>query len=99
MTMRSRGPGSAGFTVVELLITITLAAILAAIGIPSYRSITNSSRIAGEVNGLLGDLLLGRSEAIKQGLPVTVCISSNGTSCNAAGLTWQSGWIVFLDIN
>src|SRR5450631_1657149 len=54
MAMRSLPPRSAGFTVAELLIVITIAAILAAIGIPSFRAITNSSRISGEVNGLLG---------------------------------------------
>lgn len=99
MTLYTPFRRAAGFTITELLIVITIVAILGAIGIPTFRSITNSSRIAGEVNGLLGDLLLGRAEAVKRGLPVTVCMSSNGTSCTVAGLTWQNGWIVFLDNN
>lgn len=99
MTMNARFRRAAGFTITELLIVITIAAILGAIGIPSYRAITNSARIAGEINGLLGDLLLARSEAVKQGVRsgVTVCMSSNGTTCANSGLTWQNGWIVFID--
>lgn len=97
MKVRDSGHRSGGFTVTELLITITIASILAAIGIPSYRSITNSARISAEVNGLLGDMLLARSEALKRGLRVSVCISSSGTDCDTSGLNWHNGWIVFLD--
>jgi type IV fimbrial biogenesis protein FimT len=99
MTLYAQFHRARGFTLTELLIVITIAAILSAIGIPSYRTITDSARIAGEINGLLGDLLLGRSEAIKQGWPVTVCISPDGAACATTGLTWQSGWIVFVDKN
>lgn len=89
----------AGVTLIELLAVITIVAILMSIGVPSYRYINTSYRIAGEVNGLLGDLQFARAEAIKEGQPVSVCISSNGTSCAAAATTWQSGWIVFSDPN
>lgn len=74
--------------------TIAIAAIVATIGIPSFRYVTNSNRIAGEVNGLLGDLQFARAEAIKEGEDVTVCVSSTGTSCDGTA-TWQSGWIVY----
>ena len=88
-----------GFTLVELLITMAVAAILLAIGIPSFRYVTNSNRIAAEINGLLGDLQFARSEAIKEGQPVSVCVSASGTGCAANTNTWQSGWIVFSDLN
>ena len=74
--------------------TIAIAAILAMIGIPSFRYVTNSNRIAGEVNGLLGDLQFARAEAIKEGQNVTVCVSALGASCDGTA-TWQSGWIVY----
>jgi type IV fimbrial biogenesis protein FimT len=91
---------SSGFTMVEMIITVALVSILLTIGIPSFRFVTNSNRIAGEINGLLGDMQFARSEAIKEGVPVTVCVSSNGTSCSgAATATWQNGWIVFSDLN
>jgi type IV fimbrial biogenesis protein FimT len=84
----------AGFTMVELLMTIAVAGIVAMIAIPSFRFVTNSNRIAGEVNGLLGDLQFARSEAIKEGVNVTVCVSALGASCDGT-VTWQSGWIVY----
>jgi len=87
-----------GFTLVEMLITVAVVATLLTIGIPSFRYVTNSNRIAAEINGLLGDMQFARSEAIKEGQPVTVCVSAGGAACDNTN-TWQSGWIVFSDVN
>jgi type IV fimbrial biogenesis protein FimT len=87
---------SAGFTLTELAIVMSIVAILMAIGMPSFKYVTTSNRISTELNGLLGDMQYARSQAIKEGLPVTVCSSVNGTQCDQVN-TWQSGWIVFLD--
>jgi type IV fimbrial biogenesis protein FimT len=46
---------------------------------------------------LLADMQLARSEAVKEGSTVTICASSNGTSCSASTNGWSSGWIVFSD--
>lgn len=89
---------SAGITLIELLTVITIVAILFAIGIPSFQYVTNKNRISGEVNGLLGDMQFARSEAIKQGLTVTVCSSTNSTTCSN-NTSWRTGWIVFSDLN
>jgi type IV fimbrial biogenesis protein FimT len=89
---------AAGFTLLELLITMSVATILLTIAIPSFQYVTNSNRIAGEVNGLLGDLQFARSEAIKEGQYVSVCASSDGQSCSNSP-DWQSGWIVFVNPN
>ena len=89
-----------GFTLIEMLMTVAVGAILLMIGIPSFRYVTNSNRIAAEINGLLGDMQFARSEAVKEGRPVTVCVSSNSTACDGVNVnTWQNGWIVFSDIN
>jgi type IV fimbrial biogenesis protein FimT len=94
---------SAGFTVTELVVVMTIVGILTAIGTPTFKYVTTSNRIAGEVNGLLGDLQFARTEAIKNGAFVSVCVSSASLSylsCSPAGTTtWQTGWIVFLDLN
>lgn len=87
-----------GFTLIELVVTIAIVVILMAIADPSYKYITNSNRIASEVNGLLGDLQFARSEAIKEGRSVTVCVSSDGATCTNSTL-WHKGWIVFSDPN
>ena len=86
-------------TLIELVVVMVLVGILAAIAIPSFQSVTTSSRMSGESNALLGDLQYARAEAVREGQPVTVCISRNGTSCDAASTTWQEGWIVFSDVN
>ena len=89
---------SQGFTLIELLAVITIVAILMALAVPSFRAITNSNRIASEVNGLLGDMQFARAEAIKEGQTVTVCTSADGATC-AASANWQIGWLVFSDTN
>jgi type IV fimbrial biogenesis protein FimT len=85
-----------GFTLVELLMTMSIAAILLTLAVPSFRYVTNANRIAGEVNGLLGDLQFARAEAIKEGRTVTVCVSVDGATCTNS-TAWQRGWIVFSD--
>lgn len=82
---------------VELAVTLSIAAILFAIGVPSYRYVTNSNRVSSEVNSLLMDMQYARSEAIKEGRSVTVCPVKAG-QCNATS-SWESGWIVFMDPN
>lgn len=87
---------AAGFTVIELLVVITIVTILMGIGVPSYKYVTNSNRLSAEVNGLLGDMQMARAEAIKEGRPVTVCSSANQLTCSGSS-DWSSGWIVFTD--
>ncbi len=87
----------AGVSLLELLVVIAIVAILMAIGTASYRNITTSYRIAGEVNGLLGDMQYARSEAIKQGQNAVICVSTTGTDCTANDTAWNHGWIVFVD--
>jgi type IV fimbrial biogenesis protein FimT len=88
---------AAGFNLVELMMVTTVAAILMAVAVPSYRYVTNSSRVSSEINNLLGDMMLARAEAIRWGEPVTVCPSTTGTTCNSTN--WATGWIVFTDFN
>jgi type IV fimbrial biogenesis protein FimT len=91
-----------GYTLFELVITMAIIAILAAIGIPSFQYVTASNRMSGEVNSLLGDMQYARNEAIKEGQWVTVCASalpsSPAPTCSGSA-AWQTGWIVFSDPN
>jgi len=97
----ARHYASRGVTLVETLVVMGIVAILMAIGIPSYKYVTNANRISAEINGLLGDLQFARSEAIKQGRTVSVCVSTDQTSCSTASpdLNWHKGWIVYSDMN
>jgi type IV fimbrial biogenesis protein FimT len=89
---------TAGFTLFELLMVMLVIAIMMGIGIPSFKYVSASNRIASELNLLTGDLQYARAEAIKEGNFVTVCASSDGATCSG-GNTWQTGWIVFADAN
>ncbi|MDG4553252.1 MAG: GspH/FimT family pseudopilin [Candidatus Competibacter sp.] len=89
-----------GFTLVELIITVALAAIIVTIGIPSFRTaILNNSRTA-QVNEFIGVLNFVRSEATKRGMRVTICRRLNDTTCAIDTTSiWENGWIVFVDQN
>lgn len=91
---------SAGFTLIELIVTVMLAAIVLTIGVPSFRTaILNSTRVA-QTNEIVGFLNLARSEAAKSGVRVIICRSTNGATCtdDITGV-WENGWIVFVDRN
>jgi len=95
---RSLGARMRGFTMIELAVVMVMVAILTMIAIPSFQYITTANRISSEINSLLGDMQYARIEAVKEGYPVTVCPSSNGTSCTVSN-NWAIGWIVFADSN
>ncbi|MES1930385.1 type-4 fimbrial pilin related signal peptide protein [Salinisphaera dokdonensis CL-ES53] len=84
-----------GFTLLELLVTIAVAAILLAIAIPSYRSVVQRNAMAATVNDLVGDLNYARSQAVTRGQRVYVCKSSGNSACNAGG-DWSQGWLVYV---
>jgi type IV fimbrial biogenesis protein FimT len=83
-----------GFTIIELMIVLAIAAILAAIAAPSFTATIQNNRLVTQVNELQASLGLARSEAVKRNDNVTTCPSNNGAGCLG---NWQSGWIVFVD--
>lgn len=87
---------SQGFSIIELMITIVIAAIVLAVAVPSMMGIITKSSMVSVTNDLVGDLNLARSESARTGSRVVVCPSSNGTSCVGA---WQDGRIIFRDLN
>ncbi|MEN4955235.1 MULTISPECIES: GspH/FimT family pseudopilin [Stenotrophomonas] len=83
-----------GFTLIELMVTVAVVAILAAIAFPSFQGTIRSSRVSSTNNEILGLLSLARSEAIRSNRGGGVCGSSDGASCDGA---WSSGMLAFAD--
>lgn len=86
-----------GFTMVELMITVAILAILVALAVPSFTSMINSSRLAAQANELVASLQLARGEAVRRNARVTVCRSTDGTNCIVG--TGQGSWLTFADAN
>lgn len=82
--------GEGGFTLVELMITLAVLAILVAIATPSFREIALNNRSTSNINNLLADLSMARSEAVKIARTASVA---------AVGGDWNDGWEVFEDTN
>jgi type IV fimbrial biogenesis protein FimT len=83
----------AGFTLIELMVTLSIASVLAFLAAPSFREIVVSNRVAAYGTDFIASARLARSEAIKRNAVVTLCASDDGLKC-ASGGEWQRGWIV-----
>jgi type IV fimbrial biogenesis protein FimT len=92
-----------GFTLIELMIAVMAAAILAAIAIPSFEVTINNSRLATASNEFLVSLQTARMQAIRFNRRTAVCLSNNATTANPTcappGTTTANGWITYLDAN
>ncbi len=87
---------SAGFTLIELMVTMTVLIVLMAVAVPSFNNAVLGSKLSGYANNFVASVQLARSEAIKRNAPITMCRSADGSSCASSG-GWQQGWIIFND--
>ncbi len=88
-----------GLTLIELIITLAIAAILVVAAVPGFNTMVKNNRRAATVNRLLTDINLARSEAIKRTRNISICRSNDGNTCGSGGVNWNDGWIVFVDNN
>lgn len=97
---RARGMAafSQGFSLVEIMVTIAVLGVIAGIAIPSFSDFMDSSKRASFVSELGADFSLARTEAARRGKRVTVCVSSDGKTCQNSATDWATGWIIFSDI-
>lgn len=89
-----------GFTLLELLFTIAVAAIVIGIGTPNLINLVRNSKIAADTNDLVIGFHAGRSEAVKQRAIIVLCASNDAEvetpTCSA---NFNDGWVVFVDRN
>ena len=86
-----------GFTLVELMITIAVLAILLGLALPSFQGSLRSNRVATTSNEVLASMSLARTEAIRGIGRAGVCPSTSGTAC-VANTDWAAGWVVWHEI-
>ena len=90
----------AGFTLVEMMVTLLVAAIFLGVAVPSYYSLIQNNKVVAMTNKLAASLNYARMEAIRRGQRVSVCAAADAalSSCGAQ-TQWAQGWIVFVDNN
>ena len=77
-----------GFTLVEMIIAVAIAAIVLGMGVPGFQQLIRANRTVTEVNRLVTALSLARSEAVKRNATVAM---------RPSGVNWENGWVVFTD--
>jgi type IV fimbrial biogenesis protein FimT len=94
---------SAGFTIIELMVTIAVLAVLLSIGVPAFNDMIRNNRIAAQTNAVVGALNYARGETATRGAPVSICAAEDAgddpegpDTCSTAN-DWQFGWIIFTD--
>jgi len=88
-----------GFTLYELMITLTVVAIVLSFGIPNLREFTLNGRMTSTANDLHAAFQMARSEAAHAKANVTICASADPMGAANCGGTWDQGYVVFIDDN
>lgn len=91
MSMHSHRIGYRGFTLVELMVTLSVATILALVASPSLITYKRNVELTSATNTLFAAINAARGEAMKRGM--------NAVVLPADGVNWTSGWVVFIDTN
>lgn len=86
-----------GMTLIELLLVVSVVAILLANALPSFRETIMDSRRTAAINELVGTIQFARGEAAKRNREVVLCPSGGGRQCTAD--PWNLGWLVFANLD
>jgi len=88
-----------GLTLVELLIAVAVIAILATLALPAFSHLMARNIMASSVNLFVAQLHLARSAAVARETHITLCPTTNGSTCDDDHRNWQGGYLVFENTN
>ncbi|HEY0941694.1 MAG TPA: GspH/FimT family pseudopilin [Steroidobacter sp.] len=95
--LATRLPRSRGVTLLEMMITLAVSAVLLGLAVPSFAGMWLDSQRAVAVNALIHGIFLARTTAVVRKHVVSICRSSDGQTCSNQFEDWQHGWIVFVN--
>lgn len=91
-----------GLTLIELMVTLAVAIVLLAAGIPLFSGMAANNRAAAQTNALTTALNVARSEAVRRGTTIALCTHASplpvsSPACVTSDPDWRNGWFVFAD--
>ena len=87
-----------GMTLIEIMVTLGVVAILATVAAPSLQSMIERNQLQTLTNNMVSNLYFARSEAAKRGFNVALCASDSSQNyCDTAATSFANGWIIFTD--
>jgi type IV fimbrial biogenesis protein FimT len=88
-----------GFTLVELLVTVSIIVVLTSVAFPPFQSLLQRNKATSSANLLLSHIQLARMRAVMDGATVVVCPTTDGITCSADSEAWSHGWLTFKDLD
>ena len=101
MMLTVRRQPARGFTLIELMVTVALVAVMAGLAAPSFRDFIVRRNLESVTSDFQSDIMKARTTAMNKNICVTMCMSSTAANsnptCATSGADWQPGWIIFLN--
>jgi len=97
MLLSKMNAKQAGFTLLELMLTVALLAVVIGFGLPNMQEFVRNSRMSSSANDIITDFNFARSEAVKRRVPVTLCKSQDGAACDDDDTDPFNRWLIFVD--
>ncbi len=94
---RSNPSKNLGVSLVELLVSLSVVAILITVSAPGMKALIVNNRIDNVADEVYGSLMLARSEAVKRQRTVSLCSTVDDLTCDESNSGWHHGWLIFTD--